>query len=318
MFLNALDDVRDCSTDGHAFVGSRDVLANCSRRRRRGGERKGGGGRAAGDADGGDGGRDETVTVWCCVMTVYRVAVFSYQATSDGRVLLPDDHSGEEGEGAGAASASEDRNYDKDEDEDEDGKDMIRQWLDSQSVSIQFQAAHRAPDGPSSGRRWRRKMHHVFQMPLASIERVEKTLSSSQRAVGAGYGYAGSSINPPPSSTLSASSYSNPYVSGYSAMQQLLPSSSSSSSAAAASSSSANAINSAMVSFGSQMRPLLGGMASGAGIGIGGGSSGNFNLLSNGANNNGSSMAGMGLTMEPLGIILHGEFSSPCFSTFRL
>ena len=51
--------------------------------------------------------------------------------------------------------------------------------------------------------------------------------------------------------------------------------------------------------------------AAGAGIGIGGGSSGNFNLLSNGANNKGSSMAGMGLAMEPPGIILDGEFSSP-------
>ena len=56
----------------------------------------------------------------------------------------------------------------------------------------------------------------------------------------------------------------------------------------------------------------MGGMASGAGIGIGigGGGSGSFNLLSNGGvnNNGGSMMAGMGsITMEPLGIILHGE-----------
>jgi len=60
------------------------------------------------------------------------------------------------------------------------------------------------------------------------------------------------------------------------------------------------------------MRPLLGGMASGAGIGIGigGGGSGSFNLLSNsGVNNNGGlMMAGMGaIMMEPLGIIKHSE-----------
>lgn len=70
------------------------------------------------------------------------------------------------------------------------------------------------------------------------------------------------------------------------------------------------------------MRPLLGGMASGAGIGIGGGGSGSFNLLSNGGvnNNGGSMMAGMGsITMEPLGIILHGEiFPLNHYTIFRL
>jgi hypothetical protein len=271
MFLNALDDVRDCSTDGHVFVGSRDILAGCRRCH--------------------DEGEDGTVTVWCCVTTNYRVAVFSYRATSDGRVLLSNDSYGEGGE---RTAASENNIIDNHDEVDDDGGDMIRQWLDSQSVSIQFQVAHQSPS--PSFRRWRLRAHHVFQMPLASIERVEKTLSSSQRAVSVGYGYSGGSgMNPSSSSSSStASSYSHPYVGGYSAMQQLLQSSPSSS-AAAPSSSSANAINSAMVSLGSQMRPLLGG------------SSGNFNLLSNGAhNNNGGSMAGIG-TMEPLGIILHGE-----------
>ena len=30
-------------------------------------------------------------TVWACAMTFYRVIVFSYLATADGKVLLDDD-----------------------------------------------------------------------------------------------------------------------------------------------------------------------------------------------------------------------------------
>ena len=33
-------------------------------------------------------------TVWCCVMTFYRAAVFSYEATLDGQVLLDDKDEG--------------------------------------------------------------------------------------------------------------------------------------------------------------------------------------------------------------------------------
>eukprot|EP00804_Cyclotella_cryptica_P028585 CCRYP_015833-RC/>CCRYP_015833-RC protein AED:0.20 eAED:0.20 QI:1467/0.6/0.66/1/0/0/6/0/247 len=50
-------------------------------------------------------------TVWCCVMTFYRVAVFSYRATvSYGKVLLNDENR--------------------------------RRWIQSQDFSIQFQVAH--------------------------------------------------------------------------------------------------------------------------------------------------------------------------------
>jgi hypothetical protein len=88
-----------------------------------------------------------------------------------------------------------------------------------------------------------------------------------------------------------------------------------SSSPAALSSSSANVIKLAMISFGSQMGPLLGEIVSEASIGIGGGGSGNFNLLSNGGVNNncGSMMGGMGLTvMEPLGIVLQFFLLNVC------
>ena len=54
---------------------------------------------------------DDIVTVWCCVMTFYRVAVFSYQATSDGQVLLPstsddnvNDNHGEDNQSSKAAN----------------------------------------------------------------------------------------------------------------------------------------------------------------------------------------------------------------------
>jgi len=95
MFLNALD-VRDSTTDD-TFVGSScDVLLEQKRR--------------INNNNGSDSG-DDIVTVWCCVMTFYRVAVFSYQATSDGQVLLPstsddnvNDNHGEDNQSSKAAN----------------------------------------------------------------------------------------------------------------------------------------------------------------------------------------------------------------------
>ena len=76
MFLNALEDVRDSTTDGNTFVGSScDVLLEQKRR--------------INNNNGSDSG-DDIVTVWCCVMTFYRVAVFSYQATSVGLAVVGD------------------------------------------------------------------------------------------------------------------------------------------------------------------------------------------------------------------------------------
>ena len=240
MFLNALEDVRDSTTDGNTFVGScRDILLGQKRR--------------CNNNNGSDSG-DDIITVWCCVMTFYRVAVFSYQATSDGQVLLP--------------STSDDNVIDN------HGEDkMIQGWLNSQSVSIQFQAAYY--------RSRQSAYHHVFQMPLASIERVEKTLSSSQRSTNVHSSLYVSSSLSSSSAVLSAASHSK------------------------SSSSTANAmINSAMVSLGSQIKKeLLGTMARDLP-----GSTSNFNLLANGIHgSNGNSMLGTSSMGEPLGIILHGK-----------
>lgn len=241
MFLNALEDVCDSTTDGNTFVGSScDVLLGQKRR--------------CNINSGSDNGED-IVTVWCCVMTFYRVAVFSYQATSDGQVLLPwttDDN----------VNVNDNNGEDK----------MIQGWLNSQSVSIQFQTAYY--------RSRQSVYHHVFQMPLASIERVEKMLSSSQRSTG-GHSSLYLSSSSSPSVVASAASHSK------------------------SSSSTANAmINSAMVSLGSQIKKeLLGTMARDLP-----GSTSNFNLLTNGIHgSNGNSMMGNSSMGEPLGIILHGK-----------
>jgi len=205
--------------------------------------------------------------VWCCVMTFYRVAVFSYEATLDGKVLLDDEDEG--------SNANNDSNNNNDE--------VIQQWLQSQHVSIQFQASHRPPlDRTSASKR----RHHVFQMPLASIERVEKTLASSQKSV--------------------VGDANAPNGGGYS-YNAILPSSST------VSSTMSSTASSAMVSLGSQMKPLLGGMTSG---------SSTSNLLTNGSSVGGNSAAaGTGTSAStptgPLGIILHGKDGGRliCFST---
>ena len=82
MFMNNLQDVKD-STFGQCFIGSDDLL------KKRGLDSLlllNVGGRNNGVEK-----NKNVVTVWCCVMTFYRVIVFSYQATLDGRVLLLDD-----------------------------------------------------------------------------------------------------------------------------------------------------------------------------------------------------------------------------------
>eukprot|EP00985_Skeletonema_marinoi_P031198 scaffold36820_cov66-Skeletonema_marinoi.AAC.1 len=145
-------------------------------------------------------------------MTFYRVILFSYEAGSeDGRVLLNDTNDGDSDNELTANSQGGGNN------------ETIQQWLKSRNVSIQFQAAHQQP--PSSSKR----KHHVFQMPLASIERVEKVLSSSQSS---------------PLSSNSANGVGGGGGGGYSYTNNLLPSS--------------NAASSAMSQLGNQMKPLTG------------------------------------------------------------
>jgi len=268
MFVNNLTDVKD-STFTHVFVGSDDVL------RKRGmmdsllvGE-EGSKGEEGSESSGES---KECVTVWCCVMTFYRIVVFSCRATLDGKVLLDNDEEDlldMNGEGGTSSTSSQNNIKNKKDNE------IIQQWLYSQNVSIQFQAAH-APltNTDKQSTQSSKQKHYVFQMPLASIERVEKTMASSQRSL----------------SSSSSTSTSN----GYSTGGYILPSSSTVSS---------TTVSSAMVSLGSQMKPLLGGMTSTAT---------NSNLLTNGNNNTNSSTANgvsspSGSSTGPMGIILHAK-----------
>ena len=201
MFLNSLRDVKD-SRFPMMMVGSSNVMSerlkdvldvndehNCK------------------DCD-----VNGVATVWCCVMTFYRVVVFSYRATvSDGKVLFNDD--------TNKAVTSEVVAQYKNEKSNGDNR-IIQGWVDSQNVSIQFQLAH------DKQRQSQKQCHHVFEIPLASIERVEKILSTMQ-----------SSMTGVPSSSASS----------YSSYQGILPSPSAVSSA-----------SSAMSHLGSQMKPLLG------------------------------------------------------------
>jgi len=251
MFINNLKDVRD-SRFGHLFVGSlegvttsfglRDCLTGVV-----GGEGVGG-----------------VTTVWCCVMTFYRVILFSYEAASeDGKVLLNDTNGDGDNDNELTANSQGGGN-----------NETIQQWLKSRNVSIQFQAAHHQP--PSSSKR----KHHVFQMPLASIERVEKVLSSSQSS---------------PLSSNSANGVGGGGGGGYSYTNNLLPSS--------------NAASSAMSQLGNQIKPLTGLVAGIAANSGGGGGSSNNLLMDNGSNSNGgpSSSSSVLATSGPLGIIIHGK-----------
>ena len=186
-------------------------------------------------------------TVWCCVMTFYRVAVFSYRASvSDGKVLFNDDVDNK--------ASSERGNT---------GNHAIDSWVKSQNVSIQFQVAHDAKE------QQQKQYHHVFEMPLASIERVEKILSSMQTSI----------IGVAPSSSYN--------------YQGILPTSSTVSSA-----------SSAMSQLGSQMKPFLGSVTTTGGTG-----STTSNLLTMNASTSSSpsNTNGMGTSSGPLGIILHGK-----------
>ncbi len=114
-------------------------------------------------------------------------------------------------------------------------------------------------------------------MPLASIERVEKVMSSSQLKAQA--------------NVALSSGYATPGGYGYNA---ILPSSSAMYSSMSATMSST--ASSAMSSLGSQMKPLLGGMTSAA----------NANLLANGSGGGAKPAAGADATPAgPLGIVLH-------------
>jgi len=94
--------------------------------------------------------------VWCCVLTFYRVAAFSYRATAAGAVVAPP--GGGDGDEARALPGG----------------------LAAESVSADFLAAH-----------GRERRHQVFQMPLASVARVEAVPSSAQSAALAGPGGGG-------------------------------------------------------------------------------------------------------------------------------
>ena len=136
-----------------------------------------------------------------------------------------------------AYTAAGDDNVDssktKYDDDDDNNNSMVQQWLRSQNVSIQFQEAHCPPPRRNGRRRQHQhqlqQRHHVFQMPLASIERVEKMLASSQIAM-SGYGVgihpsSSYSLSTPTSTTIGG--FASSGGSGVAVMQQLLPSSSS-------------------------------------------------------------------------------------------
>ena len=292
MFLNSLRDVKD-SRFPQLMVGSDDVLGESLKNFLLCEENNGGRGHGGGsNGHGGGGGEETTVTVWCCLMTFYRVAVFSYQSTPDGRVLLCNDEVGVGQENneimgdikdkATTTTTTNTTNSSSSKRSNQEG--IIQQWIQSQSVSIQFQEAH-SPSQEHAHNPPLGQKHRVFQMPLASIERVEKIMSTAQKSSAAG-------------ATPSSSSYSN--------YPGILPSSSTAVSSA----------SSAMSSLGSQMKPLLsaGGLnsLSGAGSSIMGGGS---NLLS--ISNNASSTANGGngglnnmnaaTSSGPLGLVLHGK-----------
>ena len=200
MFLNSLKDVKDSrfpmmmvGSPNVMSAGLKDVLGYYD------------------ENDFEDGDKESVATVWCCVMTFYRVVVFSYRANvANGTILFNDDGIESTSDQEGTSSTDKIRG----------DKKRVQHWVDSQNVSVQFQAAHDQEE------QLKKQYHHVFEMPLASIERVEKTMASSQLS-GAGV------------TTSSPSSYSN--------YQGILPSSSAVSSA-----------SSAMSQLGSQMKPLLG------------------------------------------------------------
>jgi hypothetical protein len=198
MFLNSLRDVKD-SRFPMMMVGSSNVMS-------------GGLKNVLGvydESDFEESGENGVATVWCCVMTFYRVVVFSYRATvSDGKVLFDGD--------SDQSTGFQETNVEKSSGD----KPIIQQWVNSQNVSIQFQVAHKEENQRQT------QFHHVFEIPLASIERVEKVMSSSQ------------------SSVVGVTASSSPSYSNY---QGILPSSSAVSSA-----------SSAMSQLGSQMKPLLG------------------------------------------------------------
>jgi len=82
--------------------------------------------------------------VWCCAMTFYRIIVFSFRESDFNEM------------GSARYEYSE-------------GGDEMHQWAQSASVSQQFQLVNQSRARPGE------KYHQVIQMPLASIDRVEKT-----------------------------------------------------------------------------------------------------------------------------------------------
>lgn len=124
MFLSDLRDVKDTSSS-HSGIGSYKLYRQ------------------------GMGNSDEK---WCCVMTLYRVIVFSF---------LEHEFDGSDASNVESASNGNGNLVNQ----------QVAEWVASASVSRQFQVVNYAIP--------QKKFHQVMQMPLASIERVEKSTDFS-------------------------------------------------------------------------------------------------------------------------------------------
>lgn len=90
--------------------------------------------------------------IWCCVVTFYRLVVFSYHESEFNQSL------------------ESNANYSNDtSNKDVDFSTELKGWIDSASVSHQCQFMHLTRLRKSG------KRHDVLQMPLASVDRIEKS-----------------------------------------------------------------------------------------------------------------------------------------------
>lgn len=128
---------------------------------------------------------DNNDLVWCCVVTFYRLVLFSY-------------HESECTNFAGANNGIANMSAQKDAMTDE-----MKSWMKSASVSSQYQHIQ------SSCLRQNGKKHYVLQMPLASVDRIEKTTefglnSSSSMTSQIGFSSAAASLMGGASSAVSS------------------------------------------------------------------------------------------------------------------
>lgn len=111
--------------------------------------------------------------IWCCAMTFYRVILFTYRECD-----FPDDEKavvvGEESKLESSSSkegAMTDIKQDRgDSDNDKRCGAVLDELIRTASVSRQYQLVQ----GKGHCGRGKTKRHHILQMPLASIERVER------------------------------------------------------------------------------------------------------------------------------------------------